>query len=63
MMAKEPIKTETITSEVTPEVVVVEPAPAAVIDGGLSAQTKAEMEAGRQALKAYQDTIRSRQAD
>lgn len=55
-MAKEPIKAEVVTPEVTPKVAVQE-------TSNLSAQTKAEMEAGRQALKAYQDTIKSRQAD
>lgn len=60
-MAKEPTKAEVVTSEVTPQIV--ERSPVTATSNGLSAQTKAEMEAGRQALKAYQDTIKSRQAD
>lgn len=61
-MAKEPTTAKSVTSEVTPQVVVTEAAPVAS-ESTLSAQTRAEMEAGRQALKAYQDTIKSRQAD
>lgn len=61
-MAKEPTTAKSVTSEVTPQVVVTEAAPVAS-ESILSAQTRAEMEAGRQALKAYQDTIKSRQAD
>lgn len=60
-MAKEPIKAEIVTPEVTSPVI--NSAPVAADNDGLSAQTRAEMEAGRQALKAYQDTIKSRTAD
>lgn len=61
MAAKETAPAPKVTAEVTPKVVVSEaPAPETP---KLSANTLAEQEAGRAALKAYQEATKARQAD
>lgn len=61
MATKETAPASKVTPEVTPKVVIseapVEAAPK------LSAQTLAEQEAGRAALKIHQDAAKARQAD
>lgn len=59
-MAPRTEKTPEVTAEVTPKVVISE-APAAEAPK-LSAQTIAEQEAGRVALKARQDAMKANQA-